>query len=310
MSKILVTGGCGFIGSNLVSKLQKIGYKVDVLDTLVYGDLKYNMYQDFSHINIDIRDKDALIDAVKGYSIVVHLAAYGSVVDSIDYPKENFEVNVQGTFNVLYAAKEANVEKVIFASTGGALIGNAIPPVDEFSLPRPISPYGASKLAGEGYCCAFANSYNMSVTSLRFANVIGPHSWHKKGVVTAFFKSIMTGKPIKIFGDGSATRDFLFVEDLCNGIIKAIDASLEGFNVYHLSSGKETTINNLAKIACKVAGMPGHSIHYEEIRVGEVERNFANYKLAAHDLEFLPIINIEKSMKATWDWFKYYGKFK
>ena len=122
----------------------------------------------------------ALTEAVgRDITAVIHLAASGSVVDSVTFPEENFANNVQGTFNLLEACKKNNVYKIVFASTGGALIGNA-PPVNESSLPRPISPYGASKLAGEGYCCSFAHSYNMDITALRFANIIGPISWHKR----------------------------------------------------------------------------------------------------------------------------------
>jgi UDP-glucose 4-epimerase len=308
MSKILVTGGCGFIGSILVAKLQAIGCEVDVLDSLIYGELNYIEKPEYYHLNIDIRDKDALVTAFKGYDSVIHLAAYGSVVNSVENPVENFEVNAQGTFNVLNAAKISNIERVIFASTGGALIGNASPPVNELSLPRPISPYGASKLAGEGYCSAFANAYDISVTALRFANVIGPNSWHKKGAVTAFFKSIMKNEPIIIYGTGNATRDFLFVEDLCNGIIKALDASDVGFNVYHLASGKETSVNHLAEISCEIARVPEHYIIHENVRAGEVERNFADYQLAKQKIGFNPEVEFKESMRRTWDWFQLYAQ--
>jgi len=212
---------------------------------------------------------------------------------------------VEGTFSVLNAARRNGVKRVVFSSTGGALIGNCIPPVSEASVPRPISPYGASKLAGEGYCCAFANAYDISVTALRFANVVGPISWHKKGAVTAFFKAIMGGQPIHIYGDGSATRDFLYVDDLCRGIVSALDAQLPGFNVFHLASGREVSVWELAGIACNVASMPNHPITFDPKRKGEVERNFASFELAERMLGFRPQVPLEEAMSRTWVWFRH-----
>jgi len=307
MAKVLVTGGCGFIGANLVPMLQAEGHKIRILDNLSRG--SKNHLDDtaiYDLIETDIRDKEATYSAAVGQDAIIHLAAYGSVVESVDEPVENFSINAEGTFNVLNAARRAGVGQVVFASTGGALIGNATPPVNEQSLPRPISPYGASKLAGEGYCCAFANAYDMSITALRFANVVGPISWHKKGAVTAFFKAIMNKRPINIYGDGSATRDFLYVKDLCQGILAALNAKKSGFNAIHLASGREVSVKELAAIACKVASAPDHPIHFDPKRKGEVERNFATYDLAEKELGFHPTVSIEEALELTWQWFQAY----
>lgn len=305
MANMLVTGGCGFIGANLVPMLRAKGHRVTILDNFSRGSRDYlDDPSVYAIVDADIRDEDAVARAANGKDAIIHLAAYGSVVESVAAPEENFSVNAEGTFKVLNAARRAKVGQVVFSSTGGALIGNATPPVNEQSVPRPISPYGASKLAGEGYCCAFANAYDMSVTALRFANVVGPISWHKKGAVTAFFKAIMEGNPICIFGDGSATRDFLYVEDLCRGIVAALEAKKPGFNAYHLASGREVSVKELAEIACKVAGAADHPIHFDPKRKGEVERNFANYDLAQKELGFAPTVSIEEAMARTWLWFK------
>lgn len=306
-SKILVTGGCGFIGANLVSRLRESDHEITILDNFSRGNRNY--LDDLSTYNVieaDIRDEESVYKTLKGKDAIIHLAAFGSVVESVESPEENFSVNVEGTFKVLNAAHRAGIERLVFSSTGGALIGNATPPVNEQSVPLPISPYGASKLAGEGYCCAFANAYDMSITSLRFANVVGPISWHKKGAVTAFFKAIMEGAPIRIYGDGSATRDFLYVDDLCRGIIAALEARDQGFNVYHLASGREVSVKELAMIACEVASAPNHPIHYEYKRKGEVERNFADYNKAREELNFKPTISIENAMELTWQWFQHF----
>ena len=303
MARLLLTGGCGFIGANLAPMLRSRGHEVRILDNLSRGKVEFlDDPAAYEIVQADIRDPAALAEACAGREAVVHLAAYGSVVESVAAPVENFRINVEGTFNVLDAARNAGVKRVVFASTGGALIGNATPPVNERAVPRPISPYGASKLAGEGYCCAFAEAYDMSVTALRFANVIGPISWHKKGAVTAFFKAIMSGEPIRIFGDGSATRDFLYVEDLCRGIVAGLEAALPRFNVFHLASGRETSVRELAEIARRVGGKPDHPIVHDLKRAGEVERNFATYDLAREQLGFSPSVSTEEGMSRTWDW--------
>src|SRR6202035_3306079 len=176
----------------------------------------------------DIRDTSALGAALAGIESIIHLAAAGSVVMSVADPVMNFEANVLGTFRVLDAARRAGVERVVLASTGGALIGDATPPVDESSLPKPISPYGASKLAGEGYAHAFAKAYGLRTVALRFANVYGPWSERKRGAMTMFFRAIQAGEPIVIYGDGSASRDYAHVEDISRALELALERDVPG----------------------------------------------------------------------------------
>jgi len=307
-NKVLITGGCGFIGANLIPKLEKIGYKVNVLDNLSKGSLKYIEETNARIFIGDIRDKKIVSESLKDVSSVIHLAAYGSVVESVNNPEENFDINVNGSFTVLNECRKANVKKIIFSSTGGALMGNAIPPVNEESVPRPISPYGSSKLCFEAYCSSFSHSYEMDITALRFANVIGPVSWHKKGAITVFMKSIMNGENITIYGDGKATRDFLYVDDLCQGIIQTLQATIPGFQPLHLSSGKERSVNDIAALICQVSNSRNHPIDYFENRIGEVDRNFADYSLAKQLIGFQPNVNLETAIKLTWDWFQAYDK--
>lgn len=300
---ILVTGGAGFIGANLVPMLQEQKYNVRVLDNLSRGSKEY--LPDGTDIYVgDIRNSEDLTEAMKGVDALVHLAAYGSVVESVEAPEENFDINAFGTFNTLNQANKSGIRQVVFASTGGALIGNATPPVNEDSVPRPISPYGASKLCGEAYCSAFASSYKMNITALRFANVIGPVSEHKKGAVTAFIKAIDNDNPITIYGDGKATRDFLYVGDLCRGIISALNANLKGFNPIHLASGSEVSVKELAEEVKQAANVPNHEVIYFEKRVGEVERNFADYDKASELLNFEPSVSLGDAIKITIKSFK------
>lgn len=301
--KVLVTGGRGFIGVNLTRAISP-SKTTEVLDNLKRAS-PTGWDEALSTLREgDILNPEFVTSCCGGMSHVVHLAAYGSVVESIADPERNFEVNVQGTLNVLRAAVGAGVRRFIFASTGGALIGDATPPVSEQSLPKPISPYGASKLCGEAYCHAFAKSYGLETVCLRFGNVYGPHSAHKKGAVTVFIKALMTGEPIVIYGDGAASRDYVHVEDLCSGIAAALDAPLAGGEVFHLASGRETSVLELARILRDVAGKPDHPIEFRPARAGEVARNFANYDKARERLGFQPKWKLADGLAATWEWFQ------
>lgn len=301
MSRVTILGGAGFIGGNLIRSLA--GQDLTVFDNFSTG-LPHHVPDNVRTIRGDIRDIDAIDAAVIRADCVIHLAAFGSVVDSVASPRENFDINANGTVNVLEACRRNGVGRVIFASTGGALIGNAEPPVNELSLPKPISPYGASKLCGEAYCHAFAKAYGLKTIALRFANVYGPLSGHKKGAITRFMKCLLTGEPISIYGDGSATRDYLFVDDLCRGIVKATTAEIEAGEVFHLASGVETSVKELAALVCKAAGEPSHPVDYLPHRPGEVERNFASFEKARAQLGFQPDLTLRDGLRRTWDWFK------
>ncbi len=301
---VLVTGGAGFVGATLVRRLVEGGHAVRVLDNLTTGDASHLDGVGAELVEGDIRDAKTLDDALGGIESVVHLAAAGSVVMSVEDPAANFSVNVFGTFQVLDAARRAGVARTVLASTGGALIGNATPPVDERSLPRPISPYGASKLAGEGYAHAFAKAYGLRTIALRFANAYGPWSARKRGAMTAFFRAINAGEPIVIYGDGSASRDYIHVDDICRALELALASDVAGGTVLHIASGVETTVQMLADMCRAATGVPEHPIEYRPKRPGEVERNFASYDLAEQVLGYAPSISLEEGIRRTWQWFE------
>jgi UDP-glucose 4-epimerase len=301
--RILVTGGCGFIGANLVPQLLADGNAVRVLDDLRTGRAEYLDGYDVELVEGDICDAALVAETMDGVSAVIHLAAAGSVVDSVADPAANFAANAAGTFTVLDAVRVAGIDRLVFSSTGGALIGNATPPVNERSLPKPISPYGASKLAAEAYCHAFAMSYGIRTVATRFANVYGPFSGHKKGAITAFFKAIHHGVPITIYGNGNASRDFMYVDDICEGIRLGLTEDVAGGTVVHLATGVETPVAELAKACREVAGRPEHPIEYRPRRAGEVERNFATYDLANELLGFEPSVALEDGLARTWKWY-------
>lgn len=300
LGHVLVTGGCGFIGSNLVPRLLERGARVRVLDDLSTGD-PGRLPSGVELVRGDVRDADAVGGAMAGVDAVAHLAAAGSVVQSIEDPQTNFAINAGGTLNVLAAAREAGVRRFVFASTGGALIGDAPPPVDEDSVPRPISPYGASKLAGEGYCHAFAGAYGLSTLALRFANVYGPYSERKRGAVTVFIQRALAGEPLPIYGDGSATRDLLHVDDLVAGILAGLASDATG--VLHLASERETSVAELAALIVAAAGSTG-GLEHHPARRGEVERNFALARRAAEVLGWRATVPLEDGLARTVEWFE------
>ncbi len=302
--RILVTGGAGFVGATLVRRLVAAGHRVRVLDNYSTGDISHLAGVDAEPVDGDIRDAAVLDAAIAGMDDVVHLAAAGSVVMSIADPAANFDANVLGTFLVLDAARRAGVERTVQASTGGALIGDATPPVSEASLPKPISPYGASKLAGEGYAHAFAAAFGLRTVALRFANVYGPWSERKAGAIPMFFRAVHAGKPIVIYGDGSASRDYTHVDDISRAIELALERDVPPGTVLHIASGVETTVSELAGLCRAAAGAPGHPVEYRPARAGEVGRNFASYEMARRVLGYAPAIAREEGIRRTWQWFQ------
>ena len=302
MARILVSGGAGFIGANLLRRLDP-AHEVRVLDNLLRG--RRELLPDDRDVELivgDIRDPDDVAAAMRDVDLVIHLAAFGSVVESVADPVENYEINVRGTFEMLRGAADAGIERFVFASTGGAIMGDQPPPIDEDSLPWPISPYGASKLCGEAYLHAFAGSFGMRPVALRFANVYGPYSAHKKGVVTRFIRAALAGGTFDIFGDGNASRDFLHVDDLCRGILAAADADLSDV-VVHLASEKETTINELAELIIELADADVEIVRHPK-RAGEVERNFARADRARQLLAWEPELSLRDGMQDTIEWFR------
>ena len=299
---ILITGGCGFVGTNLIARLTELGgHTVRVLDDESTGKRHHLAGLPAEFMHGDIRDGAALGRALAGMDAVVHLAAHTRVVESVENPVINFDVNAAGSLAVLEAMRQRGVMRIVNASTGGAILGEAKPPVHEEMVPRPISPYGASKLCVEGYCSAYAGSYGMQALSLRFSNVYGPRSYHKGSVVAAFFKRVLAGQTVTIYGDGSQTRDFVFVEDLCDGIIAGLQTTETG--VVQLGSGRPVTVNALLDAMEAVIAPRRMQREYEPFRDGEIKANWCDVSKARAVLGFAPKTSLEEGLARTWAWF-------
>ena len=298
----LVTGGCGFVGVNLLRRLAARNIPVRVLDSLVGGRREDIAGLGAELVVGDIRDPETVGRALAGIDVVVHLAAHTRVIDSIEDPWLNFDVNARGTLTLLEAARRSGVRRFILASTGGAILGEAEPPVHEDMPPRPLSPYGASKLACEGYCSAYLGSYGLETVALRFSNVYGPYSYQKGSVVAAFFKRILAGEPLVVYGDGRQTRDFLYVADLCDAVEAAAERDCAG-QVFHIASGVETEIVAIAEMMLAVTGARA-AIRREPALAGEVRRNCARVDRATAVLGYRPATPLADGLAATWQWFR------
>jgi len=304
---ILVTGGCGFIGVNLVRYLADRGCRIRILDNLSVGKKEYLRQlqskdrQSFTDNLVvgDIRDREMVGQAVRDVVAVVHLAAHTSVIDSLKNPREAWEVNVAGTLNVLEACRQNGVARFVFASSN-AVVGEQPPPIDELKIPQPLSPYGAAKLAGEALCSSYYHSFGLETISLRFANCYGPFSEHKPSVIPIFLDRARQGKSITIYGDGNQTRDFINVGDVCQAIHLALTTDLDSYGeVFQVATGTETSINQLVKLIQEATGGK-FQIIYEAERKGEIKRNYSGIAKARRMLGFDPVIKLGEGLKELW----------
>jgi UDP-glucose 4-epimerase len=311
--RVLVTGGAGFIGANLVRFLLDDGYEVTVLDNLTSGRREYLYGLSIEFLRGDISDRIAVQRAVANKHSVVHLAAQTGVPGSLRDPRKDCEINVLGTLNILEAcrAEKARAEaladgvrgrgqRIVFASSNAPL-GRQAPPATENKAPLPISPYGASKLAGEAYCLAYNGSWGLGTVVLRFGNVYGPFSEHKGSVVAKFLKEISAGGEIVLDGDGQQTRDFVYVGDLCNAILLALQSDVSG-EVFQVATGTETTIKQLAELV-KATSRSDAAVTHGPPRQADIRQNYSAIEKIRSTLGWEPKVDLRRGLRMTKKWF-------
>ena len=328
----LVTGGAGFVGSNLIAALlaDDATAQVVVLDNFSESDFKefaaaepldqakriapaalsWDTVRPLGVVEGDIRDMETVARVTRHADVVVHLAANTGVGPSVANPLLDSEINVGGTLNLLEGARAAGVGRFVFASSG-APAGICEPPITEDIAPRPISPYGASKLAGEAYCSAYATSFNVPTVALRFSNIYGPRSWRKGSVVATFIRQALFGKPITVNGDGNQTRDFIHIADLTRAIRLAATTENVSGELYQIATGRETSVNEVLALLqdqFDAVGLPKIDRRWGDRAPTDVMRNFADASKAAHELGWHPHKDLSTGLAETLDWFLQHKK--
>lgn len=322
--RTLITGGCGFIGSRLTAALlADDSASVRLVDDLSVGspdahvglpvaqvdrrELASRSNGDIGRAELvvgDVLDPEFMAEVVVGVDAIVHLAAESGVPISIEKPVESTQINVMGTLNCLEAARAAGIKRFVFASSSAA-VGNSEMPVHERRPTSPLSPYGASKLAGEGFCSAYFHAYKIDTVALRFGNVYGPGSGHKSSVVAKFIRQATSGETLQIYGDGSQTRDFIYVDDLVEAIRLATRVEGVGGEVFQIATGAETTIGELTDSLVRVLNGSGQGVKvtYTEPRLGDAQRNYSDTSKARDMLGWTPRVGLDEGLRRTAEWF-------
>jgi len=311
--RYLVTGGAGFIGSNIVDELVRRGQEVRVLDDLSSGN-EGNLAGVRTRIDFrtgDITDLAALQSACQDMEYVIHLAARTSVPRSVQNPLETNAVNIDGTLNVLVAARDAKVRRFVFAASSSAYGETPGQPKVETTQPQPISPYGVTKYVGEIYAQVFGRVYGLENASIRYFNVFGPRqdpSSQYSGVLSRFMLALLRGEPPVIYGDGEQSRDFTYIENVVDETLRACGAPGASGMVFNGGTGARITLNQVLKLLEKITGKKIQA-RYEPPRAGDIRDSQADITLARKLLGYEPRVHFEEGLQRTWDWYKgAYGK--
>jgi nucleoside-diphosphate-sugar epimerase len=308
MSTYIVTGGAGFIGSHLVHELLARGERVRVIDDLSSGRLE-NLEGAFDRLqfaNADIRDLDRIRPLFKGADYVVHLAALSSVALSIEDPVTSTAVNIGGTVSVLVAARDARVKRVVFADSAAVYGDNPTLPRVESQPPQPLSPYALTKLTGEHFCRIFTDVFGLEAVPLRFFNIFGPrqnpHSSYT-GVLSKFILAYLTGETPVIFGDGEQSRDFTYVANVVDAVMRACTAAQGPGRAINVGTGASFTLNQTISLLNRIFGREIEP-RYAPPRLGDVRHSRADVALARELLGYEPKIGFEEGLRLTVDWYR------
>jgi UDP-N-acetylglucosamine/UDP-N-acetyl-alpha-D-glucosaminouronate 4-epimerase len=304
--KVLVTGGAGFIGSNLVRALLARGDDVRVLDNFSTGNRANlaGLSQDVELVEGELRSYERVHNAIRGVELVFHLGALGSVPRSVQDPLTSSAVNVEGTLNVLLAARDEGVRRVVYASSSSIYGGQPQLPLKETMAPDPISPYGVAKLAAERYCVSFTRVYHSFETVvLRYFNVFGPRQDPRSqyaAVVPLFVTAIAAGRPVTVFDDGEQSRDFTYIDNIVAANLLAADAGDASGRIFNISSGAPATVNELAEAIGRLLGKPVER-EYQPPRAGDLRNSWADVTAARDALGYEPSVSLEDGLRRTAD---------
>lgn len=309
--RVLVTGGAGFIGSHVCEKLCREGREVVVLDNLVTGSLDNLSGLDVNIVEGSVAKYADVEKAMSGVNKVVHLAALPSVARSLERPLDTHEACVTGTANVLQAANLGGA-RVVYAGSSSAYGNQEAKQKHELLREDPLSPYSAAKLAGELYCRTFARVFGMNVVVTRFFNVFGPRQPADSpysGVIAAFCRSLILGKPVRIEGDGGQGRDFTYVEDLVTGVVQCLDADSAGCDTVNLAYGDSRTVLDIYELLCKFTHeqLPDQVIPEPKrmpSRIGDVRHSLADVTRAKERFGFAPTVGFAEGLERTFAWYR------
>jgi UDP-glucose 4-epimerase len=308
MSRMLVTGGAGFIGSHLAERLADLGHEVRVLDNFSTG-RRENLASFAGRVEVvegDIRDARVVAAAVRGVDVVFHEAALASVPRSVDDPLTSDQVNVHGTLNVLVASREAGVRRVVYASSSSIYGNSPALPKREDMNPAPESPYATGKLAGELYCRVFSSLYGLPCVSLRYFNVFGPRqdpASQYAAVVPLFSRAFLDGGQPVIYGDGEQSRDFTFVRNVVDANLAAAERGEAAGRSLNVACGATTTVNDLCERLRALTGSAAKP-RFEPPRPGDVKHSYADISLARTLLGFEPSVGLDEGLARTVEWYR------
>ncbi len=302
MSVVLVTGGAGFIGSNLVRALLERGDEVRVLDNFSTGSRANLDGLAVEIVEGELRSYERVHNAVRGAEVVFHLGALGSVPRSVQDPLTSSAVNVEGTLNVLLAARDEGVRRVVFSSSTSVYGSSSAMPTREDSPPDPISPYGVAKLAAERYCIAFSRVYeSFETVVLRYFNVFGPRQSplsQYAAVIPLFVTAIAAGEPITIHGDGEQSRDFTYVDNVVAATIAAAGAAGASGRAFNVAGGAPASVNRVAETIGEILGLPVEK-RFEPPRPGDIRNSWADLAAARAVLGYEPSVSLDEGLRRT-----------
>jgi len=306
--KVVVTGGAGFIGSHIVEHWLKEKAEVHVLDNLRSGYLSnVEIFPKVIFHNGSITNRDLVFKVLDGADYVHHLAALVSVPESIEKPHECFEINVDGLINVLNASKELGVKKVVLSSSAAIYGDNPVSPKTTDMKPEPKSPYGITKLDGEYYLNMYQEMFRLGTISLRYFNVFGPRQDPKSQYAAAipiFIDRALKNQPIFIYGDGTQTRDFIFVKDVVKANLLAA-TNKEASGVFNVANGSAISINEIVNLIIKITNSKS-TVVYQKNRPGDIKDSLASISDTKEQLKFNPQINLKEGLEETIKYFRNY----